>query len=152
MQAVIAQAEQSTADRLNARDLPLYGMIRYHLGWADEQFQPASFDAGKRIRPFICLHACSAVGGDSEPALDIAAAIEILHNFTLVHDDIQDKSETRRHRPTVWSLWGESQAINAGDAMFALGQFAAHLSPISIPQTWWLAEICDSRPRHSQAR
>jgi geranylgeranyl diphosphate synthase type I len=125
MQAVIARAEQSTADRLNTRDLPLYGMIRYHLGWADEQFQPASFDAGKRIRPFICLHACAAVCGDAEPALDIAAAIEILHNFTLVHDDIQDQSETRRHRPTVWSLWGASQAINAGDAMFALGQFAA---------------------------
>jgi len=125
MQAVIAQAEQSTAQRLTTLDLPLYGMIRYHLGWADEQFQPASFDAGKRIRPFICLQACATVGGDPETALEIAAAIEILHNFTLVHDDIQDRSETRRHRPTVWSLWGESQAINAGDAMFALGQLAA---------------------------
>jgi geranylgeranyl diphosphate synthase type I len=125
MQAVIAQAEQSTADRLQTQDLPLYGMIRYHLGWADEQFLSASFDAGKRIRPFICLQACAAVCGDLGPALDIAAAIEILHNFTLVHDDIQDRSETRRHRPTVWSLWGESQAINAGDAMFALGQIAA---------------------------
>jgi geranylgeranyl diphosphate synthase type I len=125
MQAVIAQAEQATAQHLNVRDLPLYGMIRYHLGWADEQFRPASFDAGKRIRPAICLQACTAVCGDSEPALDMAAAIEILHNFTLVHDDIQDRSETRRHRPTVWALWGESQAINAGDAMFALGQIAA---------------------------
>jgi geranylgeranyl diphosphate synthase type I len=125
MQAVIARAEESTLPRLGALDLPLYGMIRYHLGWADEHFQPARSDAGKRIRPFICLHACSAVSGDPEPALAIAAAIEILHNFTLVHDDIQDRSETRRHRPTVWSLWGESQAINAGDAMFALGQLAA---------------------------
>lgn len=125
MQAVIADAEQSTAHRLNALDLPLYGMIRYHLGWADAQFQRASFDAGKRMRPLICLHACAAVTGHPEPAFDIAAAIEILHNFTLVHDDIQDRSETRRHRPTIWSLWGESQAINTGDAMFALGQLAA---------------------------
>src|SRR6185312_13794239 len=97
---------------------------RYHLGWADETFQLAQFDAGKRIRPFICMHTSAAVGGDTEAAVPVAAAIEILHNFTLVHDDIQDQSATRRHRPTIWSLWGESQAINVGDAMFALGQLA----------------------------
>ena len=125
MQAVIAREEQLTAQRLNVMDLPLYGMVRYHLGWADARFHPATFDGGKRIRPFICIHACTAVGGDPDAGLDIAAAIEILHNFTLVHDDIQDRSETRRHRPTVWSIWGESQAINVGDAMFALGQITA---------------------------
>ena len=124
MREVVTAIEQSMAQRFTEHDLPLYGMVRYHLGWSDESFQPAQFDAGKRVRPFICMHACAAVGGDPTCAVPVAAAIEILHNFTLVHDDIQDRSATRRHRPTVWSLWGESQAINVGDAMFALGQLA----------------------------
>ncbi|HEX3724348.1 MAG TPA: polyprenyl synthetase family protein [Nitrolancea sp.] len=122
MRDAISVAEAATARTFSARDLPLYGMIRYHLGWADESFRPARFDAGKRIRPIICMHACGAVNGDPANAAPLAAAIEILHNFTLVHDDIQDRSATRRHRSTIWSLWGESQAINVGDAMFALGQ------------------------------
>src|SRR5690606_32506573 len=64
---------------------------------------------------------CEALGGDGELAMPIAAAIEMIHNFTLIHDDIQDRSELRRHRPTIWALWGTAQAINAGDALFALG-------------------------------
>jgi geranylgeranyl diphosphate synthase type I len=68
--------------------------------------------------------ACEAVGGDATQAVPAAAALEILHNFSLVHDDIEDGDETRRHRPTVWKLWGAPQAINAGDGMFALA-FAA---------------------------
>jgi geranylgeranyl diphosphate synthase type I len=110
------------ADTLfGAGDLPLYGVLRYHLGWVDQQFQPAEFDSGKRIRPLVCLLSAGAVGND-EPAVPAAAAIELLHNFTLIHDDIQDRSETRRHRATLWKLWGEGQAINAGDAMFAISQ------------------------------
>ena len=124
MKDVVASAEQPTAHVLHEHDLSLYGMARYHLGWSDSAFQPAQYDAGKRIRPLICMYACSAVGGDVTHSVPTAAAIEFLHNFTLVHDDIQDQSDTRRHRPTVWSLWGASQAINAGDALFALGQLA----------------------------
>ena len=124
MREVVSATEKSAEHRFSEHDLPLYGMVRYHLGWSNRAFAAAEFDAGKRIRPFICMHACAAVAGDVEAALPVAAAIEILHNFTLVHDDIQDRSATRRHRPTVWSLWGESQAINVGDAMFALGQLA----------------------------
>ena len=105
------------------QDLPLYGVLRYHLGQADEAFQEASFDPGKRIRPSVCLLTCQAAGGDIEQALPVAAAIEMIHNFTLIHDDIQDHSHLRRHRPTVWALWGAAQAINAGDALFA----AAHM-------------------------
>jgi geranylgeranyl diphosphate synthase type I len=124
MREVVSATERSAEHRFTEHDLPLYGMVRYHLGWSNRAFEAAQFDAGKRIRPFICMHACAAVAGDPEAAVSVAAAIEILHNFTLVHDDIQDRSATRRHRPTVWSLWGESQAINVGDAMFALGQLA----------------------------
>jgi geranylgeranyl diphosphate synthase type I len=65
-----------------------------------------------------------AVGGSAEVAAPIAAAIELLHNFTLIHDDIQDRSPNRRHRPTVWRIWGDAQAINAGDALFAAAQLA----------------------------
>ncbi len=98
----------------------LYGMLRYHLGWVDTTFRPAADKAGKRLRPIFLLLACEAQGGDWEQALPAAAAIELLHNFTLIHDDIEDRDRTRRGRPTLWAVWGEAQAINAGDALFAL--------------------------------
>ncbi len=98
----------------------LYGMLRYHLGWADTAFRPVTQKAGKRLRPIFLLLACEAHGGDWQTALPAAAAIELLHNFTLIHDDIEDRDCTRRGRPTLWAVWGEPQAINAGDALFAL--------------------------------
>ena len=101
-----------------------YGMMHYHMGWADEAFQSQQLPTGKRLRPILCLLACAEVGGDPVNALPAAAALEILHNFSLVHDDIEDGDETRRHRPTVWKLWGVPQGINVGDGMFALA-FAA---------------------------
>src|SRR5699024_6318453 len=104
--------------------LPIYDVVRYHLGWVDESFGDDRADPGKRIRPMICLLVSGAAGGDPRDAVPVAAAIELLHNFTLMHDDIQDRSEYRRGRPTVWSRWGEAQAINAGDAAFALSQLA----------------------------
>ena len=96
-----------------------YGMLRYHMGWADEQLTPQNYPAGKRLRPMLCLLACTEIGGDPTEALPAAAAIELLHNFSLIHDDIEDGDETRRHRPTLWKVWGVPQAINAGDALFA---------------------------------
>ncbi len=74
---------------------------------------------GKLLRPALCLWACLAADGEVEQALPGALAIEWIHNFTLVHDDVQDGDRLRRHRPTVWAVWGEAQAINAGDAMCA---------------------------------
>jgi geranylgeranyl diphosphate synthase, type I len=103
-----------------------YGMLRYHMGWVDPQMEPAVVNSGKRIRPVACLLACEAVGGQVEDALPAAAAVELLHNFSLIHDDVEDDSPTRRHRPTVWALWGVPQAINAGDAMFTLARLALH--------------------------
>jgi geranylgeranyl diphosphate synthase type I len=96
-----------------------YAMMRYHLGWLDEEFRPAQANMGKGIRPLLCLLSCAAVGGDPATVLSAAAALEMLHNFSLVHDDVEDNSPTRRHRPTVWALWGQPQAINVGDALFA---------------------------------
>ncbi len=119
-----------------AADVALhYDMMAYHLGWRDEHLRPARADAGKRLRPVLCLLTCEAVGGDVEAALPAAAAIELLHNFSLIHDDIEDNSPTRRGRPTVWRLWGIPQAINVGDAMFALARRALHdLRPHHPPE------------------
>ena len=129
------------ADGAGAGD-PFYGMIHYHMGWADEALRPAGGNSGKRIRPLLCLLASAAAGGDWQQAVPAAAAIEILHNFSLVHDDIQDNSPTRRGRSTVWTLWGQPQAINTGDAMFALA-FAAiqRLSNCGAAPTTTLAAL-----------
>ncbi|MGQ9571576.1 MAG: polyprenyl synthetase family protein [Dehalococcoidia bacterium] len=102
----------------------LYRMMRYHLGWEDEQGRPLARGDGKALRPSLCLWACEAVGGDWRRALPAAAALELMHNFSLIHDDIQDGDTERRHRPTVWSLWGQPQAINAGDSLLALAHLA----------------------------
>jgi len=96
-----------------------YGMMGYHLGWLDEQLSPDQEIQGKRLRPVLCLLSCEAVGGEVEHALPAAAAVELIHNFSLIHDDIEDGSKVRRHRPTVWKLWGQPQAINVGDGMYA---------------------------------
>jgi geranylgeranyl diphosphate synthase type I len=112
--------EQELGNALSDRsDLPgYYGMMRYHMGWMDAHLQPISAPQGKRMRPVLCLLACEAVGGTLEQALPAAAAIELVHNFSLIHDDIEDQSLTRRHRETVWAVWGSAQGINCGDGMY----------------------------------
>lgn len=102
----------------------LYGMLRYHLGWADEHFRSARSSPGKRLRPVLCLLACEACEGDWQQALPGACAVELVHNFSLIHDDIEDGDTTRRERPTVWAVWGLPQGLNAGDALFALAHLA----------------------------
>lgn len=98
----------------------LYAMVRYHLGLEDREGRTRSDALGKALRPTLCLLTCEALEGEWRRALPAAAAIEMLHNFSLVHDDVQDKDRERRHRPTVWALWGPEQAINAGDALHGL--------------------------------
>lgn len=112
----------------------LYGMLRYHLGWADRELRPMQLPAGKRVRPLLMLLCCEAQGGDWRQALPAAAAIELLHNFTLIHDDIEDGDRQRRGRETLWVLWGVPQALNAGDALFALAYAAfLRLSETGLP-------------------
>jgi geranylgeranyl diphosphate synthase type I len=118
---LVLEVEQSAQDRF-------WGMMHYHMGWAEASLEPANHKSGKRIRPLICLLTCMASGGSWQQAIPAGAALEILHNFTLIHDDIQDKSPTRRGRPTLWTIWGPEQAINSGDAMFAL----AHLAMVRL--------------------
>jgi len=98
-------------------------MLRYHLGWEDAEGGPPA-NQGKGLRPALCFLACESAGGDWKRALPAAAALELVHNFSLVHDDIQDRDLLRRGRPTVWSIWGDAQAINAGDALLALARLS----------------------------
>jgi geranylgeranyl diphosphate synthase type I len=99
-------------------------ILRYHMGWQDEHGYSCSRESGKFIRSTLCLLSCQAVGGDVSQVMPAAAAVELVHNFSLIHDDIEDASYERHHRPTVWKLWGQPQAINAGDAMFTLAYIA----------------------------
>jgi geranylgeranyl diphosphate synthase type I len=99
-----------------------YGMMRYHLGWVDESFNPLPDHSGKRLRPMLCLLCCEAAGGDPDRALPAASSVELVHNFSLVHDDIQDSSPTRRGRRTVWKVWGAPHGINVGDGLFVLAR------------------------------
>ncbi|MDE3092102.1 MAG: polyprenyl synthetase family protein, partial [Chloroflexota bacterium] len=101
-----------------------YGMFLYHLGWTDAKFAAVKTDSGKRIRPLLCLVTCEAAGGEWRPALPVAAAIELAHNFSLIHDDIEDQSDERRGRAAVWKVWGLAQGLNAGDGMFVLARLA----------------------------
>ena len=100
----------------------LHHMLAYQMGWEGEGAGPQA--RGKRLRPLLVLLTASAAGGEWRNALPAAAAVELLHNFSLVHDDIQDQSTLRRGRPAVWKLWGVAQAINVGDALFTLANQA----------------------------
>ena len=100
-----------------------YGMMQYHLGWLDRTLQESSErNRGKRVRPLLTLLSCRAAGGDSAQSLPAAVGVELVHNFSLVHDDIEDRSDFRRHREAVWKLWGDAHAINVGDALFAMAR------------------------------
>jgi len=114
---------QHFVDRLDEPRVRAFrDMLTYHMGWTGEAAGPEA--QGKRIRPLLTLLTTAACGKPWEPTLAAAAAIELIHNFSLVHDDIQDDSDLRRGRPTVWKKWEMPQAINVGDMLFILAQAA----------------------------
>ncbi|MGQ9813644.1 MAG: polyprenyl synthetase family protein [Candidatus Roseilinea sp.] len=125
---LIEREMRQVIDRLSGshsrQQTTLDTMLNYHLGFASTDGSPTNANTGKRIRPVLTLLCCEASGGKTQSALPAAAAIELLHNFSLIHDDIEDGDELRRGRPTLWKTWGEAKAINAGDAMFALAYSA----------------------------
>ncbi|MCS7207920.1 MAG: polyprenyl synthetase family protein [Dehalococcoidia bacterium] len=98
--------------------------LHYHLGWVDAQGHPTVAEQGKGLRPTLCLFACEAMGAPPERALPAAVALECIHNFSLIHDDIQDGDRERRHRPTVWAVWGVNKALTAGNALRVLADLA----------------------------
>ncbi len=119
----IESALQQQISRLDESHTALYyQMLTYHMGWTGEGAGPDA--SGKRIRPLLVLLTCASCQADWNLALPAAAAVELIHNFSLVHDDIQDHSDKRRGRPTLWAKWGVPQAINAGDGLFVLSNLA----------------------------
>jgi len=115
------------ADQLKS-DPELYLIVEHHFGWAE------AASGGKGVRPLLCLLCCAAAGGEWMAALPAATAVELIHNFSLIHDDIQDRSEYRRHRQTVWKVWGEALAINAGDALFSLARLSTQRLELPPPR------------------
>lgn len=137
----------------------LEGQMHYHLGWVDRQLHPTDAHPGKLLRARLLLLSYELTWTREQPAtiplpefsprpaLPAAAALELAHNFTLLHDDIQDGDVERRHRPTVWSLWGVPQAILVGDALFALARL--HLwkvldEGVEAPVALHLARLFDA--------
>ena len=108
-------------------DSELYLMHRYFQGWTDTTGVPStdSGSQGKRVRPTLCLFTCDALGGDWARALPATAALELIHSFSMIHDDIQDGDKERHHRSTVWYVWGQPKALVAGDSMNTLADLMA---------------------------
>ena len=125
LRASIPSSHQGSGQ--NGLPAALDDMLRYHMGWTDEEGNVVALldSQGKALRPTLCLFACESLSGDWTKALPTAAALEFMHNFSLIHDDIQDGDTERRHRPTVWALWGQPQALTAGNAMRSLADVAA---------------------------
>lgn len=121
-------------DVIGASDDGLFAWMRYHLGWEDAGGAPVEARSGKMLRPMALLLATDLVGGDPAMTVPAAAAVELVHNFSLLHDDVEDRSDRRHGRPTLWTFVGEAQAINTGDGMFALARLAMHrLSDRGLP-------------------
>ena len=120
---VIEQNLQMYLDSLDfSSSQELKHMLIYHMGWADDTKKPGGH--GKRIRPFLMLLCAGALEENLESVMRGAISLEFLHNFTLIHDDIEDNSDFRHGRLTLWKKWGIPQAINAGDALFSIAQMS----------------------------
>lgn len=99
---------------------PMDTVSAYHFGWIDAQGRPAAGDGGKAVRPALAVLSAEVTGAGPEVGIPGAVAVELVHNFSLLHDDLMDGDEQRRHRDTVWKVHGPAQAILVGDALFAL--------------------------------
>ncbi|MEU6088007.1 family 2 encapsulin nanocompartment cargo protein polyprenyl transferase [Streptomyces sp. NPDC047085] len=123
---------------------PMRRIALYHFGWQQADGTPAAGSAGKAIRPALVLAAATALGGPGARAAAVraAAAVELIHNFTLLHDDVMDRDTTRRHRPTAWTVFGVPDAILAGNALqaLALRLLAEDPHPASGPAAARLAD------------
>jgi geranylgeranyl diphosphate synthase type I len=115
-----SDVEQTIKEALDIAPPFIRGVISYHFGWVDQNFEPANFERGKFLRPTLCLLVFEALGGDHKEALPVAAALEMIHNFSLIHDDIEDNDLERHGRPTAWAIWGKPLAINVGDYLYTL--------------------------------
>jgi len=119
-------------ETLGGFDGGVHDLVAYHLGWRDEHGRPVDATGGKMLRPALCALAASGYGR-ADDATDAAVALELLHAFSLVHDDIEDGDRQRRHRPALWAVAGVPLAINAGDCLFALAHRVLHDGVSQLP-------------------
>lgn len=110
---------------LSGLELGIYGTHRYYMGWENEDGDEISLAEGKRLRPTLALVGCEALGRESELALPVAVALEYIHNFSLIHDDLEDRDRFRHHRPTVWVVWGDAVGVISGNAMLKIADRVA---------------------------
>ena len=118
------QFESSLKKFVDSRELPLYKMMAYHLGWVDQNGEPEPAVSQDRTHGQIVLASAQAAGSDVAAAMSYAVAIELLNNFMLVHEDVQNANTERNNRPTIWWSWGPAQAINAGDGIHAMARIS----------------------------
>jgi geranylgeranyl diphosphate synthase type I len=121
-----ANISRSLRDSLSQQHSDVYDMLRYYMGWVDENGRPHEAMEGKALRPTLCLFACEAVGGALEMAMPSAVALELIHNFSLIHDDIQDRDEIRHNRKTLWAVWGDPKALVAGNVLRVVADECLH--------------------------
>lgn len=95
-------------------------IARYHLGLVDPDGHPIADPGGKYLRPALALLSAQAAGAPPGEGVPGAVAVELVHDFSLLHDDVMDGDEQRRHRPTAWKVFGKANAILAGDALLSL--------------------------------
>ncbi|MFL6115501.1 MAG: polyprenyl synthetase family protein [Catenulispora sp.] len=114
---LLRRALTEAVDRLGA---DIRTVVSYHLGWTDLDGRPVAGDSGKGLRGCLALLGAEAFAGAPEPGLPGAVAVELVHNFSLLHDDIIDLDRERRHRPTAWTVFGVGPTIVAGDALLTL--------------------------------
>jgi geranylgeranyl diphosphate synthase, type I len=138
-----AEIDAEISEIIDERESHLYDMLRYHLGWMDSKGRVRKRSNGKAVRPTLCLLVCEAVGGAYQPALPAAAAVELVHNYSLIHDDIQDDDAERHHQPTVWRVWGKAQAINAGTVMRMLANVAIRRLKVSPAKKLRIQKLMD---------
>lgn len=112
-----APVQDALRQRLAGSSAPIGTMLRYHMGWESPDGVPVESATGKHLRPALCLFTCEAVGGGIDDALPAAIALEFIHNFSLIHDDIQDQDLERHGRATVWSIWGKPSGVVAGNSL-----------------------------------
>lgn len=108
--------------RQSVRRLPpaLVRVAEYHMGWTNAEGEPVSGEQGTGLRPALVLASAQAFGADPAAAIPAATAVELVHNFALLHDDVMGQGRIRRHRPTAWTVFGSAAAVLAGDAMSSL--------------------------------
>jgi geranylgeranyl diphosphate synthase type I len=114
--------EEELKDVFSGREGFLYDVLRYHLGWADQRGIPEDNPSVLHLQSLLALVCCESFTGDFQAALPAAAGVELVHNFTLVHGDVQSGRVDEQDRPSIWWVWGPAQAINAGDGLHALGR------------------------------